>query len=323
MYSVKQYQPHFKSVWNAFVSNSKNATFLFHRDFMEYHQERFEDFSLMIFKREKLVALLPANRVGDEVYSHQGLTYGGLILSKNIRFENVLQSYEILLKFLYEQHIKSLYIKEIPSIYHHIPAEEIAYLNFIMSAQLIRRDTLSVIDNQNRLKFSGSRLEGIKRAKKYQLRIEEDGDFEIFWNEILIPNLLKKHNANPVHSLDDILYLKNTFPENIKQFNAYHAGQIVAGATIFETENVAHCQYISGNDDKNRLGSLDGLHDYLINTVYVKKRYFDFGTSNENDGKNINKGLQFWKEGFGARTQTQDFLRIDPQNYNALNAILK
>lgn len=322
-YSIEQYQPKFKSVWNAFVSNSKNATFLFHRDFMEYHQDRFEDFSLMVYKKEKLVALLPANRVGDEVYSHQGLTYGGLVLPKNIRFENVLQSFEMLLKFLHEQNITSLHIKEIPSIYHHLPSEEIPYLNFILNAELIRRDTLSVIDNHNQLNFSNSRLEGIKRAQKNELRIENNDDFETFWNAILIPNLTKKHNANPVHSLEDILYLKQRFPKNIKQFNVYHEGQIVAGATIFETKNVAHCQYISGNEDKNTLGSLDGLHDYLINTVYVKKRYFDFGTSNENNGKNINAGLQFWKEGFGARTITQDFYRIDPKNYKALKTVLK
>ncbi|RXJ49395.1 GNAT family N-acetyltransferase [Gelidibacter gilvus] len=322
-YSIEQYQPKFKSDWDNFVASSKNATFLFYRDFMEYHQDRFEDFSLMVYKKEKLVALLPANRVGDEIHSHQGLTYGGLVLSKNSRFENVLHSFEMLLKFLYEKNITTLYIKEIPSIYHQIPSQEIHYLNFILKAKLIRRDTLSVIDNQNKLKFSGSRLEGIKRAQKHALTIEATNDFENFWNAILQPNLDKKHNANPVHSLEEIEYLKEKFPNNIHQFNVYHQGKIVAGATIFETKNVAHCQYISGNDDKNTLGSLDALHDYLINKVYDKKRYFDFGTSNENNGKNMNAGLQFWKEGFGARTMTQDFYKIDTKNYNALKSVLK
>ena len=322
-YSIEKYHPKFKSDWDNFVASSKNATFLFYRDFMEYHKDRFEDFSLMIYKKEKLVALLPANRAGDEIHSHQGLTYGGLVLSKNSRFENVLHSFEMLLKFLYEKNITTLYIKEIPSIYHQIPSQEIHYLNFILKAELIRRDALSVIDNQNKLKFSGSRLEGIKRAQKHGLTIKATNDFENFWNVILQPNLNKKHNANPVHSLEEIEYLKEKFPNNIHQFNVYHEGKIVAGATIFETENVAHCQYISGNDDKNTLGSLDALHDYLINNVYVKKRYFDFGTSNENNGNRINAGLQFWKEGFGARTMTQDFYKIDTKNYNVLKSVLK
>ena len=98
---------------------------------------------------------------------------------------------------------------------------------------------------------------------------------------------------------------------------------MVAGTTIFETSQVAHCQYISGNDDNNILGSLDFLHDYLINKVYQKKRYFDFGTSNEEQGQHINVGLQFWKEGFGARTITQDFIEIDPKNHAKLKLVFK
>ena len=322
-YSIEIYQPKFKSAWNAFVAHSKNATFLCNRDFMEYHHDRFTDFSLMVFKKDKLVALLPANRIDDELYSHQGLTYGGFLLSKDIRFEYVLNSFKAFLKFLNKHEITTLYIKEIPSIYHHIPSEESLYFNFILKAELIRRDTLSVIDNQNKLKFSSSRDEGIKRAKKHGLQIANDDDFELFWNSILKINLKNKHNTSPVHSLEDILYLYGKFPENIKQFNVYHEDQIVAGATIFETQNVAHCQYISGNDDKNTLGSLDILHDYLINKFYSDKRYFDFGTSNENNGKNINEGLQFWKEGFGARTITQDFYKIETKNYKALKTVLK
>lgn len=322
-YSIEIYQPKFKSIWNTFVSTSKNATFLFHRDFMEYHQERFEDYSLMVFKDEKLMAIMPANKVKNEVHSHQGLTYGGILLPKQIRFEIVLHCFELVLKFLHEQNIHTLYIKEIPSIYHHMPSDEIHYLNFILKAELVRRDALSVIDNQNKLKFSNSRREGIKRANKHGLTIVRDDNFEAFWNTILKINLKQKHNATPVHSLSEILYLKQIFPENIQQFNVYHNDRIVAGATIFETQGVAHCQYISGNDDKNTLGSLDILHDYLINDMYANKRYFDFGTSNENNGRTINEGLQFWKEGFGARTLIQDFYKIDTKNYTELKTVLK
>ena len=53
----------------------------------------------------------------------------------------------------------------------------------------------------------------------------------------------------------------------------------------------------------------------------VKKKYFDFGISNEKQGKHINKGLNFWKEGFGARTITQDFYRINFENINNLDTI--
>ena len=47
---------------------------------MDYHNDRFKDHSLMVFKDDKLIALLPANIVDFNLRSHQGLTYGGFLL---------------------------------------------------------------------------------------------------------------------------------------------------------------------------------------------------------------------------------------------------
>ena len=80
-YTVKKYTENDYAIWNDFIEHAKNATFLFHRDFMEYHKDRFEDYSLLVFDGEKLVAVLPANKNGETLYSHQGLTYGGLVYS--------------------------------------------------------------------------------------------------------------------------------------------------------------------------------------------------------------------------------------------------
>lgn len=49
---------------------------------MDYHADRFQDASLMIYRKGQLYALLPANRLNNILYSHQGLTYGGLITKK-------------------------------------------------------------------------------------------------------------------------------------------------------------------------------------------------------------------------------------------------
>lgn len=288
---------------------------------MEYHQDRFEDFSLMVFKNKKLIAILPANKLGGTVYSHQGLTYGGLVLPKDVKFEVVLNAFKEVLKFLCVRQIGTLVLKQMPSIYYILPTDEIQYLMFILKAKLVRRDSLSVIDLNEKLKISGNRMEGIKRAKNLRLTIKEEQTFDDFWNEILIPNLQERHGVKPVHSLEEITWLKKHFPDNIRQFNVYNEDKIVAGTTIFETKNVAHSQYISGNNDKNQLGSLDVLHIHLINHMFKSKKFFDFGISNENEGKQINKGLQFWKEGFGARTITQDFYELKTENYQKSDTV--
>jgi hypothetical protein len=67
---------------------------------------------------------------------------------------------------------------------------------------------------------------------------------------------------------------------------------------------------------------LDFLYHELITKTFKDKNYFDFGTSNENQGKNLNSGLNFWKESFGASTITQDFYEVETSNFNLLNDVL-
>lgn len=322
-YIVRKYQPSDYSTWNEFVATAKNATFLFHRDFMEYHSDRFTDFSLLIFdEKQNLKAILPANRVEDVVFSHQGLTYGGLVVNQKTKLQEVVEITFNLLRFLNENGILALNLKQLPSFYTKFPSEEMDYLSFILNAKLVRRDSLSVIALQSYFSYTKGRIEGIRKGNENSLVCKEESNFDLFWNEILIPNLKQKHHAKPVHSIEEITYLKSKFPKNIRQFNVYKEDKIVAGTTIFESDFVAHSQYISGNSDKNELGSLDFLHNYLLKEVFLKKDYFDFGISNENQGQNINQGLLFWKEGFGARTVVQNFYEIETKNFSKLATVL-
>lgn len=320
-FSVKKYTAEDKALWQAFLQVSKNSTFLFERDFMEYHADRFNDYSLLVFKKNKVVGLLPANILGNTIYSHQGLTYGGLILHKKTKLKEASEIFSCILQFLNENGIEKLQLKMLPTIYSTLSSDEMEYLLFITSAERIRTDVLSVIDNQNALKIAPNRLEGKKKAERNKLRIIEENDFKPFWEKILIPNLASRHQALPVHSLEEITQLATHFPKNIIQFNVYNGNEIVGGATIFETETVAHVQYISANEDKQTLGTLDFLFEFLITQRFQKKRFFDFGTSNENQGKNVNEGLLYWKECFGARTVAQSFYEVKTANYKKLASV--
>ena len=74
--TVIPYSVYYREVWNDFVARSKNGTFLLHRDFMDYHADRFFDCSLLIYEGDMQVdapkgvdglkALFPANWVEDE-----------------------------------------------------------------------------------------------------------------------------------------------------------------------------------------------------------------------------------------------------------------
>lgn len=321
-YTVRLYHKNDYEQWNVFIGLAKNGTFLFHRDFMEYHEDRFRDYSLVVLDGEKWVAVLPANVVNHEVFSHQGLTYGGLVYNEKLKLSSVLEVFKSILSFLKDNKIEKMQLKLIPSIYHQQPAEELNYALFLAEAKLVRRDSLSVIDLSQHSKLSKLRKRCIQKGISNDFVIREVENFEEFWNEILIPNLAQKHQAKPVHSLEEIIKLKAFHPKNIRQFNVYQNEIIVAGTTVFETSTVAHCQYISGKEDKNELGGLDYLFQQLISEIFKNKRFFDFGISNENQGRNLNSGLSYWKESFGASTIVQDFYEVETSKHNVLATVL-
>ncbi|RZJ69416.1 GNAT family N-acetyltransferase [Flavobacterium sp.] len=321
-FKVKRYKPDDSKIWSDFIRKSKNGTFLFERGFMDYHADRFPDFSLLVYDKNQLLAVFPANQKENLVQSHWGLTYGGLVYDEKTKLKEVIFALEAILEFLSRNGIERLQIKTIPTIYHKFPSDEMLYALFNADAKLIRRDSLSVIDLGQPFCISKTRRESIRRGQKNNLEIREEANFRLFWEEILIPNLDAKHQIKPVHSLSEIELLHSRFPENIRHFNVYADGKIVAGTTVFVTDTVAHPQYISGNPQKNELGSLDFLYHFLITDVFKDKKYFDFGISNENQGTKLNEGLVFWKESFGAGTITQDFYEVETASFRLLQNVL-
>lgn len=308
---IKIYTPEFRTEWDNFIRKSKNGTFLFYRDFIEYHGNRFNDYSLLFYEKGKLIALMPGHIEDKIFYTHRGLTYGGLIMNAETKAKDILSAFEYLTITFRHQGIKKIVYKAIPHIYHLQPAEEDQYALFRYKAVLTERNISSTIYLPDRVKYSDLRKRGIKKAGKNSLTVEPSDDYECFWN-ILSNNLQARYNKQPVHSLKEITYLKNKFPDNIHLFTVKDTDDnIVAGTIIFETETVAHIQYIAASEEGKKLGATDLLIDYIINNAYPDKRYFDYGVSTEDNGNYLNESLITQKEGFGARATVYDTYTIN------------
>jgi hypothetical protein len=309
--NILKYAVEHKNVWNEFVKNSKNGHFFFQRDYIEYHSDRFKDFSLLIFDNsDKLIAILPANKKENILYSHQGLTFGGFLVDYKMKTETMLEIFESLKQFLKNQNIEKVVYKCIPYIYHIQPSEEDRYALFRNDAKLIRRDVTTTIHLENKIKYQEQRSRAIKKAIKNNLIFEETKDFENYW-KILEETLDMQHSAKPVHSLKEIEKLANIFPNNIKLFIVKDNMKILGGTVVFENEQIVHTQYLANSIRGRSMGALDFLIDKLINEVYKHKKYFDFGISNEDAGKFLNIGLISQKEGFGARAVVHDFYELE------------
>ncbi|MFV8442799.1 FemAB family protein [Flavobacterium sp. LB2P44] len=307
-YSVKQYRESDCKNWNAFIGEAKNATFLFHRDFMEYHKDRFEDFSLMIFENEKLVAVLPANRVGAIVYSHQGLTYGGLVYSHKINGEKVAAILDSLLSFFKENRILSFYYKPIPLFYASKGNAELDFFMLKKGAFLDKKEMNLAINLAMPLTISKSKLKHFRKKEQLDLELVEESHFKSFWESVLVPRLLEKFGSKPVHTLQEITVLKKKFPTNIKQFSVYYQDEIVAGITIFETETVVKSQYGATTKKGEELRALDFLFLNLIQKYKSEgKLFFDMGIVNAANQKGFHAGLLKQKEELGCSVYSQDF----------------
>lgn len=304
---IRRYRREDKELWNSFVSKARNATFLFDRNYMDYHADRFDDNSFMFYHKGKLKAVLPANVAGDTLYSHQGLTYGGLLLDKKATVEDVLECFDSLNSWLCENGISKVVYKALPWIYQQYPSEEDLYaLTWKCKAQLISRNIASTIVIDNKLKFAESRKSGIRKALSLNIEVGESNDVDGFWH-VLEDNLGNRYNAKPVHTSSEMKLLMSRFPNNIRLYVAKMNGEIVGGTLIYVTPQVVHTQYISASVEGKKHGALDLLFDYIINKVYANCRYFDFGKSTEQGGAYLNEPLIFQKEGFGGRGVCYDW----------------
>ena len=150
---IKEYEEKDKDVWDCFVTNSKNGTFLHYIDYLHYHLDRFNDCSLIIKNdKNKIVAVMPGNIENGIFYSHKGLTYGGLIILPQTKVEDVIQYFSIINDYLKEnKQINKVVYRAIPYIYSSIPAQEDQYVLFRLNAKLISCGIASVLHINQRL----------------------------------------------------------------------------------------------------------------------------------------------------------------------------
>ena len=306
MFEIKRYTPQDKTIWDQYVSKARNATFLFYRDYMDYHSNRFHDYSLMFFKNGRLHSLLPAHSSDDTFFSHLGLTYGGLIMDINVTIAETCQLFECLNNYLRLKGFRHVQYKAIPWIYHQVPSEEDLYALFWKcGAKLFTRNVGTTIFIQQNLKWRRNHLRQLKKARLNGITVQRGADIAEFW-PVLEQHLWQRYQSKPVHSLAEMQLLQSRFPNNIIQYNAYKEGRIVGGITIYLSHNVVHAQYSSGNAEGMALGAMEIIYDKIMHEDYPNYAYLDLGSSTEQECSVINEGLISFKEGYGGRAVVYD-----------------
>lgn len=283
---------------------------------MDYHKDRFEDCSLLFFKKEQLLACFPANfcKENHTVFSHQGLTYGGFILHPKATAVQVLDMFGMLkAHFADNYHATHLIYKCIPHIYHRLPSEEDLYALFVHQAQLKSRGISSAIDLQGGIGINRNRRRMLQKAEECGLtcgQTTEESEVRCYWG-LLNEVLENRHGIHPVHSAEEMLLLMNRFPDHILQYLCKTPkGELAAGAWVFLCNDTVHVQYGSTSDYGKESGALDLIYNELINRYKETHKYLEFGISTENDGKELNTNLIHQKESFGGRGICYDIYKM-------------
>ena len=306
MFDIIRYTADRAGEWDAFVAKSKNATFLHYRRYMDYHSDRFSDYSLLFYVGRRLYAVMPAHEVGTWFCTHRGLTYGGLLMDDAVTTADVLVLFDELNHYLRSQGFSRVLYRAIPWVYHRLPSEEDLYAMFWKcGARLQQRMSGTVISLGEHVPWRKDHRRRLRQALTQGIRVERDGSLEAFW-PLLNDNLMRKFNAQSVHTLDEILLLKSRFPQNIIQYNAYLGDELVGGITFYIMGHVLHGQYSGTNDEGKQCGAMEAIYEQVMFHDFVDMRYLDFGTSNEDGGRLLNEGLIDHKEAYGGRTVCYD-----------------
>jgi len=297
---IHKYSLEDKSRWDEFIMESRNGTFIFLRDYLEYHLDRYTDSSFLFTKNKRILAVIPGNIEDQSFYSHKGLTYGGFVCSNKVSVLEIIEFFQLLNSELKKENIKKVIYKPVPYIYHKYPTQEDVYLLHKLGANKVACNISSVIPLSTRLRFTTCRKRGIKKGNKFGIEISESDRYDLFW-QMLNENLNRKYSAKPIHSLEEIVLLKDRFPGNIKLYLAYSEDIAIAGVVVYISSTTVKAQYISITQEGRRKGALDFLFNELINNLYSVIPFFDLGTSNGNNGFMLNTNLIFPKQGFGGR----------------------
>lgn len=309
VWRVGDYTPDLAGAWDALVRCARNGVFLFERGYMDYHADRFNDASLMLWRGDELRAMLPAHWVDTQVVSHGGLSFGGLLLHPGVGAQEAIEMFERLADALRERGASRLVYKPVPHIFHRQPTEDDLYALHRLGARTVRVDLSSTIDLARRPALAKGRRHALSKARRAGIEVRPSDDYAAFW-ALLGGVLSDRHGTAPTHTLAEITLLARRYAQ-IRCVGAHADGRMLAGAVVYRYDGVWHTQYLAASVEGREVGALDAVIAQVIDDASEHSRWLSFGVSTTEQGRVLNNGLVAQKEMFGGRSTVQQTLELE------------
>ena len=284
-------------------------------EFLGQHSNRFKDQSIVIFEDNNPIAYVLAADSPDHkecVESHPGAAFGGLVTKPNVKGLETVELLEAALNYYKDLGFKQLIYRATPYIYSQHSLGDLNYAIHRNRGYISQSLLSCAIDFRNEVVYSKRKSRSLKKNDSQLRAVVETGLIEEYW-DLLESNLWERHKAKPLHSVDSIKWLINTLPSNIELWVCLaEDSSILAGVLVFKNRFTWKSQYIAAN----KLGRSVGALDFLFNEIIISAkregmRYFDFGTSNEDNGDYLNTGLYDFKTEFGAKGVSYEKFKFD------------
>lgn len=317
---VVPYEEKHRQLWDDFVAQSNQGTLFHTRAFLAYHPpDRFTDASLLFFKRAELLAVFPAANLRVEaaalLRSHPGASFGGLVTLSKTALRDLENIINHLLAYSRNRRYAAIELTLPPHIYFSHASQELEFLLYRAGFRYHQRELTHFLDlrsfNQNFSEnFSAEFNRKIRRARQLGVTVRECDDFSLFYH-ILEKNLQNKHKTSPVHTLEELLDLRQRLPERVRLFAAYVHDKMVAGILLFICNaRAALAFYISQLAEYQQYRPVNLLcYETAQWCAGQELVYFDFGTSTLRG--EINWGLVDFRQAAGAQAAFRDRMRLE------------
>jgi len=315
---VQEYSEEYRNIWERFINNeSSNGTFLQTRNFLDYHPAgRFKDISVMILDdKNNIITACPACEINEHskkvFFSHKGATFGGpVIRRKKHNARDLGNIIDFLDSYFKEAGYDKAVLKITPDIF---AASGDQLLQYILSnkgyqhySELSSYIDFKYYDTDILKNFSSGKKENVRKSEKCGMcfkKLDKQDEKASFF--ALLTQNLKKYDASPVHTLNEINDLIERLNNKTDLYGVFSTeGILIAGSFVFDfsSTNTLHTQYlcaVNTNDNVNPMSFLGySLIELALQMGYEK---LSWGISTENMGRELNQGLIQSKEGYGSK----------------------
>lgn len=323
---VVRYSEALREQWDNFVAHSHQGTLFHTRAFLAYHPpERFQDESLLFFKKGKLLAVLPAAiRAHDEtrvLCSHPGASFGGFAVPADLALAETEQVIAAFLHHCQDNVYAGVELTLAPQIYFARPNHHVEYLLYRHGFRYRKRDMTSGVALAGFVESWPREMKrAARRAEKRGVKIEESEDWETFY-ALLAQHMWQRHRVRPTHSLEELQRLRALCPQRVRLFAAFVEEEMIAGTVLFLCNRSAALAfyYVSRREGfQNHHGFAALCAEVLQWCARQNFHYLDFGTYTIDSQPNW--GLADFKESLGGRGFFRDTMHIDLRAASAASA---